>query len=45
LISPNGPPADFGVLNTFDGKQFNTAATRGLHRAYDEYRRSLRRWS
>ncbi len=32
--------ADFGVLNTFDGEQFHTAATRGLPPAYDEYRRS-----
>src|SRR6266478_731662 len=30
--------ADFGVLNTFDGKLFHTAATRGLPPAYDEYR-------
>jgi two-component system NtrC family sensor kinase len=32
--------ADFGVLNTFDGERFHTAATRGLPPAYDEYRRS-----
>jgi len=32
--------ADFGVLNTFDGELFHTAATRGLPPAYDEYRRS-----
>ena len=32
--------ADFGVLNTFDGKLFHTAATRGLPMVYDEYRRS-----
>jgi two-component system, NtrC family, sensor kinase len=32
--------ADFGVLNTFDGEHFQTAATRGLPPAYDEYRRS-----
>ena len=32
--------ADFGVLNTFDGELFHTAATRGLPAAYDEYRRS-----
>ena len=32
--------ADFGVLNTFDGKQFHTAAAHGLPPAYDEYRRS-----
>jgi signal transduction histidine kinase len=30
--------ADFGVLNTFDGSSFHTAATRGLPRAYQEYR-------
>ena len=32
--------ADFGVLNTFDGEVFHTAATRGLPSAYDQYRRS-----
>lgn len=32
--------ADFGVLNTFDGELFHTAATRGLPPAYDEYRRN-----
>jgi len=32
--------ADFGVLNTYDGELFHTAATHGLPRAYDEYRRS-----
>jgi two-component system, NtrC family, sensor kinase len=32
--------ADFGVLNTFDGELFHTAATRGLPPAYDKYRRS-----
>lgn len=32
--------ADFGVLNTFDGELFQTAATRGLPPAYDAYRRS-----
>ncbi len=32
--------ADFGVLNTFDGDRFRTAATRGLPLAYDEYRRN-----
>ncbi|MDA9411293.1 hypothetical protein XH80_32350 [Bradyrhizobium sp. CCBAU 45384] len=32
--------ADFGVLNTYDGERFETAATRGLPRAYDEYRGS-----
>jgi two-component system NtrC family sensor kinase len=32
--------ADFGVLNTFDGELFHTAATRGLPPIYDEYRRS-----
>jgi two-component system NtrC family sensor kinase len=31
--------ADFGVLNTFDGNVFHTAATYGLPPAYDEYRR------
>ena len=31
--------ANFGVLNTFDGTQFNTAATYGLPPAYDEFRR------
>src|SRR4051794_15619217 len=31
--------ADFGVLNTFDGELFHTAATRGLPPAYDEFRR------
>jgi signal transduction histidine kinase len=31
--------ADFGVLNTYDGKLFQTAATYGLPPAYDEYRR------
>ena len=32
--------ADFGVLNTFDGKQFHTAATRGVPPAYDKNRRT-----
>ena len=32
--------ANFGVLNTYDGKAFHTAATYGLPSAYDEYRRS-----
>src|SRR6266700_705286 len=32
--------ADFGVLNTFDGELFHTAATRGLPPAYDEHRRN-----
>jgi GAF domain-containing protein len=32
--------ANFGVLNTFDGKLFRTSATYGLPTAYDEYRRS-----
>jgi two-component system, NtrC family, sensor kinase len=32
--------ADFGVLNTFDGELFRTAASRGLPPAYDDYRRS-----
>ena len=32
--------ANFGVLNTYDGKAFHTAATYGLPPAYDEYRRS-----
>ncbi|MDH2406121.1 GAF domain-containing protein [Bradyrhizobium sp. SSUT18] len=32
--------ADFGVLNTFDGELFHTAATRGLPSAYYEYRRN-----
>ena len=31
--------ANFGVLNTYDGKAFHTAATYGLPPAYDEYRR------
>src|SRR3954451_20837998 len=31
--------ADFGVLNTFDGKLFHPAAPRGLPPAYDEFRR------
>jgi len=31
--------ANFGVLNTFDGDLFHTAATYGLPTAYDEYRR------
>ncbi len=31
--------ANFGVLNTFDGTAFHTAATYGLPPAYDEYRR------
>ena len=31
--------ADFGVLNTFDGELFQTAARRGLPPAYDAYRR------
>jgi GAF domain-containing protein len=30
--------ANFGVLNTYDGKAFHTAATYGLPPAYDEYR-------
>jgi signal transduction histidine kinase len=32
--------ANFGVLNTYDGAQFRTAATYGLPPAYDEFRRS-----
>src|ERR1700733_4188813 len=32
--------ADFGVLNTYDGERFHSAATRGLPPAYDVYRRS-----
>ncbi|WP_407184609.1 GAF domain-containing protein [Bradyrhizobium centrosematis] len=31
--------ASFGVLNTYDGRQFHTAATFGLPAAYDESRR------
>ncbi|MCK1544482.1 GAF domain-containing protein [Bradyrhizobium sp. 179] len=31
--------ASFGVLNTYDGEQFHTAATYGLPAAYDEFRR------
>jgi GAF domain-containing protein len=31
--------AHFGILNTFDGAQFLTAATHGLPPAYDEFRR------
>jgi GAF domain-containing protein len=31
--------ANFGVLNTYDGKAFLTEATYGLPPAYDEYRR------
>lgn len=31
--------ANFGVLNTYDGAQFHTAATYGLPAAYDEFRR------
>ncbi len=31
--------ANFGVLNTFDGMLFHTAATYGLPPAYDEFRR------
>ncbi|WP_456686785.1 GAF domain-containing protein, partial [Bradyrhizobium sp. P5_C11_2] len=31
--------ANFGVLNTFDGKSFHSAATYGLPPAYNEYRR------
>jgi signal transduction histidine kinase len=31
--------ADFGVLNTYDGSRFHTAATCGLPPAYDEFRR------
>ena len=30
--------AAFGVLNTYDGKSFHRAATRGVPRAYDEWR-------
>jgi GAF domain-containing protein len=32
--------ANFGLLNTFDGHAFHTAATHGLPPAYDEYLRS-----
>jgi len=32
--------ADFGVLNTYDGELFHTAATHGLPPVYDEYRRN-----
>ena len=31
--------ANFGVLNTYDGKLFHTGATYGLPPDYDEYRR------
>ena len=31
--------ANFGVLNTYDGSRFHTAATHGLPPAYDEFRR------
>jgi GAF domain-containing protein len=31
--------ADFGILNTFDGELFHTAATHGLPPVYDEFRR------
>ncbi|HEY0852892.1 MAG TPA: GAF domain-containing protein, partial [Bradyrhizobium sp.] len=31
--------ANFGVLNTYDGERFHTAATYGLPPAYDEFRR------
>jgi two-component system NtrC family sensor kinase len=31
--------AEFGVLNTFDGKRFRTAATRGLPPEYEAFRR------
>ena len=31
--------ANFGVLNTYDGKAFHTQATHGLAPAYDEFRR------
>jgi GAF domain-containing protein len=31
--------AQFGILNTFDGAQFHTAATHGLPPVYDEFRR------
>jgi GAF domain-containing protein len=31
--------ANFGVLNTYDGSRFHTAATYGLPPAYDEFRR------
>src|SRR5215471_2643562 len=31
--------AAFGVLNTYDGKSFHRAATRGVPPAYDEWRR------
>ena len=31
--------AAFGILNTYDGKSFHRAATRGVPRAYDEWRR------
>ncbi|MGV7216505.1 GAF domain-containing protein [Bradyrhizobium sp. UFLA05-112] len=33
--------ANFGVLNTYDGAQFHTAATYGLPPAYDQFRRKL----
>jgi len=32
--------ANFGVLNTYDGTQFHTAATYGLPPAYEEFRRN-----
>jgi len=32
--------ADFGVLNTFDGELFRTAATRGVPPAYEKYRQN-----
>ncbi|MEK9282104.1 MULTISPECIES: GAF domain-containing protein [unclassified Bradyrhizobium] len=33
--------ASFGVLNTYDGAHFHTAATYGLPSAYDEFRRQM----
>ncbi|QOG20134.1 GAF domain-containing protein [Bradyrhizobium sp. SEMIA] len=33
--------ASFGVLNTYDGAHFHTAATYGLPPAYDEHRRQM----
>src|SRR5262249_46643929 len=32
--------ANFGVLNTYDGEAYETAATYGLPPAYEEYRRT-----
>jgi hypothetical protein len=36
--------AVFGMMHTYDGEQFHTAAMRGVPEAYTEYRKRPRDW-